>query len=255
MFARWGIPETIVSDNGPQFVSHEYEDFCRLNGTCRVLVTPYHPLSNGLAERAVKTVKQGITKMTEGSLQDKISRFLYSYRLTPHTTTDRPPAELMMGRQLRSRLDLVKPQLEKRVQEKQQKQKETHDSHAKCRSFKEGEEVFAKNYSGTGDRWLSGKVVQVTGPVSAVIELSDGTRVRKHFDQIRRRETPETQIAHNNSGNDGVELPAEFELESEIESGESDTEPYLPAEVIVEPPRRRYPSRARRPPARLEPTY
>ena len=185
-----------MSDNGPQFVSHEYEDFCRLNGTRRVLVAPYHPSSNGLAERAVKTVKQGIAKLTEGSLQDKISRFLYSYRLTPHTTTERPPAELMIGRQLRSRLDLVKPQLEKRVQEKQQKQKETHDNHAKWRSFKEGEEVFAKNYSGTGDRWLSGKIVQVTGPVSAVIELSNGTRVKKHFDQIRKRETSETQLAH-----------------------------------------------------------
>ena len=59
---------------------------------CAVLVAPYHPSSNGLAEHAVKTVKQGISKLTEGSLQDKISRFLYSYRLTPHTTTERPPA-------------------------------------------------------------------------------------------------------------------------------------------------------------------
>ena len=107
------------------------------------------------------------------------------------------------------------------MQEKQQKQKKTHDNHAKCRSFNEEEEVFAKNYRRTGDRWLSGKVVQMTGPVSAVIELSDGTRVRKHFDHIRRRETPETQIAHNDSDKDGVELPAEFELESEIESGDS----------------------------------
>ena len=255
MFARWGIPETIVSDNGPQFVSHEYEDFCRLNGTRRVLVAPYHPSSNGLAERAVKTVKQGIAKLTEGSLQDKISRFLYSYRLTPHTTTERPPAELMIGRQLRSRLDLVKPQLEKRVQEKQQKQKETHDNHAKWRSFKEGEEVFAKNYSGTGDKWLSGKIVQVTGPVSAVIELSNGTRVKKHFDQIRKRETSETQFAHDYSGNDSVEPPADFELESDIDSGESETEHDLPAEEIMEPPRRSYPSRARRPPIRLDPTY
>ena len=38
----------------------------------------------------------------------------------------------------------------------------------------------------------------------------------KHFDQIQRRETPETQMAHNDSGKDGVGLPAEFELESEI---------------------------------------
>ena len=136
MFARWGIPKTIVSDNSPQFVSHEYEDFWKLNGIHRILVAS----SNGLAERAVKTVKQGFSKMTEGSLQYKLSRFLFSYHLTPHTTTDRAPAELRMGRQMHSRLELVKPQLEKRVQEKQQKQKGTHDKHAKLRSFKEGEE-------------------------------------------------------------------------------------------------------------------
>ena len=52
--------------------------------------------------------------------------------------------------------------------------------------------MFAKNYSGTGNRWLSGKVIRVTGPVSAVIELSDGTKIQKHFDQIRKVAT-ETQ--------------------------------------------------------------
>lgn len=118
----------------------------------------------------MKTVKQGIAKMTQGSLHDKLSRLLFSYRVTPHTTTDTPPAELMMGRQLRSRLDLIKPKLEKRVQEKQQKQKEIHDQHAKLQSFKEGEEVFVKNYSSAGERWLSRKVVKVTGTISALVE-------------------------------------------------------------------------------------
>ena len=129
--------------------------------------------------------------------------------------------------------------MEKRVQEKQQKQKETHDNHAKCRSLKEGEEVFAKNYSGTGDRWLSGKTVQVTGPVSAVIELSDGFRVKKHFDQIRKRVQKLSLHMTIHSGTDSVEPPQEFELESDIDSGESEMEPDLPAEEIVEPPRRR----------------
>ena len=52
-----------------------------------------------------------------------------------------------------------------------------------------------------------------------------------------------------------MEPPAEFELESDIDSGESEMEPDLPAEEIVEPPRRSYPSRACRPPIRLDPTY
>lgn len=219
-----------------------------------VLVAPYHPSSNGLAEWAVKTVKQGISKMTEGTLQDKLSRFLFNYHLMPHTTTDRALAELMMGRQIWSRLELVKPQLKHHVQEKQLKQKETHDKHAKVRSFKEGEEVFAKNYTGAGNRWLSGKVVQVTGPVSAAIELDDGTKVRKHFDQLRKRTTG-LPIEQEQAGSAALEQSAEAELESSVELSHSELESETPAEVPVDPPRRSYPSRNRRPPERLEPTY
>lgn len=72
MFAQHGIPETVVSDNGPQFTSDEFTQFCLRNGIHHVLVTPYHPLSNGLAERAVQTIKNGIWKM-EGNLQLKLS--------------------------------------------------------------------------------------------------------------------------------------------------------------------------------------
>ena len=114
--------------------------------------------------------------------------------------------------------------------------------------------MFAKNYSGTGNRWLSGKVVRVTGPVSAVIELSDGTKVRKHFDQIRKVAT-ETQSAEDELCDDISEPTAEFELESAIDSSGSDSESELPAEVMVTLPRRSYPSRHRRPPECLEPTY
>ena len=72
MITRWGIPETVVSDNGPQFVAQEF----RLNGIREVLVVPYHLSLNGMAQRAVKTVKEGIKKMLKGTLQDKLSRFL-----------------------------------------------------------------------------------------------------------------------------------------------------------------------------------
>ena len=50
MFAQHGIPETLVSDNGLQFMSDEFAQFCLKNGIHHVLVTPYHPSSNGLAE-------------------------------------------------------------------------------------------------------------------------------------------------------------------------------------------------------------
>ena len=51
LFAQHGIPETLVLDNDPQFTSDEYAQFCHRNGIHHVLVTPYHPSSNGLTEQ------------------------------------------------------------------------------------------------------------------------------------------------------------------------------------------------------------
>ena len=74
LFSQFGIPEVVVSDNGPQFSAQEFEKFCHLNGIYHVPVDPYHPLSNGLAEKAVQVVKQGIKKLTSGTLyQDSCS--------------------------------------------------------------------------------------------------------------------------------------------------------------------------------------
>ena len=44
---KYGLPESIVSDNRPPFQSAEYERFLKLNGIQRILVAPYHPSSNG----------------------------------------------------------------------------------------------------------------------------------------------------------------------------------------------------------------
>ena len=77
LFAQFGLPETIVSDNGPQFVAEEFEKFCKSNGIQHTRIAPYHPSSNGLAERAVRVVKQGLKKLTQGNLSDRLSKFLF----------------------------------------------------------------------------------------------------------------------------------------------------------------------------------
>ena len=62
-FARFGIPETIVTDNGPCFVSEEIEMYFQMNGIKHITSAPYHPASNGLAERAVQVLKKGLKKL------------------------------------------------------------------------------------------------------------------------------------------------------------------------------------------------
>ncbi|XP_064090688.1 uncharacterized protein K02A2.6-like [Macrobrachium nipponense] len=87
-FCNFGIPDIIVSDNASNFVSHEMEEFLHKNSIKYVtLVALYHPSSNGLAERAVRTFKEGLGKFKKGDIQNRICRFLYNYR-TVNSSTD-----------------------------------------------------------------------------------------------------------------------------------------------------------------------
>ena len=81
-FAIHGLPATLVSDNGSNFISSEFEELMKRNGIKHIKVAPYHPASNGLAERPVRVFKEGFEKMGEGSIQTKLSRLLLSYRTT-----------------------------------------------------------------------------------------------------------------------------------------------------------------------------
>ena len=96
MFARFGLPEVVVADNGTCFTSSEFQEFAQRNNIRHLKTTPYHPSSNGLAECAVQTFKLGMKKQLTGSLQTKLSRFLFNYRLTPNTTTGVAPTELLL---------------------------------------------------------------------------------------------------------------------------------------------------------------
>ena len=66
-FSTHGIPDIIVSDNGTNFTSDEFERFIQVNSIRHIRVSPHHPSSNGLAERAVQTFKEGIEKMQGGN--------------------------------------------------------------------------------------------------------------------------------------------------------------------------------------------
>ena len=103
LFARFGIPEEVVSDNGPQLASEEFSQFLKQNGVKFTRVPPYHPASNGAAERSVQSVKAVLTKqMLDGksntlSLEHRLANLLILNHSTPHTVTGRSPAELFLG--------------------------------------------------------------------------------------------------------------------------------------------------------------
>ena len=156
-FATRGLPEMVVTDNGSNFVSSEFENFLKMNGIWHIRTAPYHPASNGPAERAVKTFKDSMKKIKEGSMETRVSRFLSRYRITPQTSTGVSPAELLLERKPRSRLDLVYPEMGGRVQVRQSVQKKRHDLHVKKSIVKEGDKVYARNFS-QGSKWMPGIV-------------------------------------------------------------------------------------------------
>ncbi len=86
-----------------------------------------------------------------------LNRALFSYRITPQSTTGPSPAEMMMGRKLRCTLDLIHPDLKKKVESKQASQKTHHDKHTKERNFATGDSIYTKNY-GCGPKWIPGLI-------------------------------------------------------------------------------------------------
>jgi len=183
-FASLGLPEIIVSDNGPSFASTEFSAFLKSNGIQHIKTVPYHPAANGLAERAVQTFKACMKKLSQGSLQDRVNSFLFKYRTTPQTTTGVTPAELLMGRKLRTHLDLLIPDVGERVRKRQSLQKHSHDLHAKNKQFQVNDPVLAKNFS-TGSPWITGKILRQSGVATFLVELPDGRVIRRHPDQLK----------------------------------------------------------------------
>ena len=187
VFANHGLPQKVVTDNGSSFTSEEFRTIMSHNGIMHVTTAPYHPSSNGLAERAVQTFKQGLRRTSGSFLQERLSKFLFTYRLTPQSTTGVTPSSLLMGHRIRSRLDALFPSVTSRVEKQQSKQAAYHDSQKLLQSFKVGDLVYAKDFSTMPTSWTPGKVTKVTGPLSYRVEHLDGCDFRRHVDAICNR--------------------------------------------------------------------
>eukprot|EP00731_Ephydatia_muelleri_P001678 Em0001g1678a len=185
-FACHGLPVLLVTDNGSNFTSQEFETFLKSHGVRHVRTAPYHPASNGQVERAVQTFKTAMKKSggKGESMETRLSNFLFQYRITPHSSTGVSSAELLMGRRLRSHLSQLHPELEGRIKNAQRRQKRDHDKTVKQRTFTVGDNVLVLNF-GSGPKWLLGTVTQMRGPVSVQVQLTDGRSVHRHLDQVR----------------------------------------------------------------------
>ncbi|XP_033125619.1 uncharacterized protein K02A2.6-like [Anneissia japonica] len=153
------------------------------NGIRHTRSAPNHPATNGLAERFVQLFK-GALKSARGeklSKQVKLENFLLAYRNAPHATTGESPARLFCGRDLRTRLDIMRPDTQQVVMERQGKQRATH---GKERNLDIGQKVVAHDYRGK-DKWIAGEVTKKNGPLSYDIRTQEGGTWKRHIEQLR----------------------------------------------------------------------
>ncbi|XP_063223094.1 uncharacterized protein K02A2.6-like [Bacillus rossius redtenbacheri] len=179
IFSIQGIPECLVSDNGSAFVSSELGVFARKNGIWVVRTIPFHPSSNGQVERMVQTVKGKLKKGGMGDWQTRLARTLFALRTTPVTGSHKTPADLLMGRALRTALDLIQPNPSKSPSV--QPAAERHSRH-----FKAGDTVWYRAYYRNA-KWLPGTVLSAQGHQIFIVKDDIGGEHRRHKDQIRHR--------------------------------------------------------------------
>ena len=181
IFSRQGLPEILVSDNGPQFTSYEFQEFCTHNGILHRTSSPYKPSTNGQAERVVQILKSALkqAQLTGKSVDTVLPRYLLTYRNTPHSTTGESPAMLLMKRRLRTRLDLLTPSVHKYVESKQNSVLQR--SSQRLRSLQVGDQVMIRNYM--GEKWIEGDVIKVLGSRHYIVN-AQGREWKRHIDQL-----------------------------------------------------------------------
>ncbi|GFR60864.1 Pol polyprotein [Elysia marginata] len=186
VFANFGLPECIVSDNGPTFTSEKFQTFLKRNGVKHMTSAPFHPATNDAAEKTVQMFKNAMRKMdNKGSIEERVLKFLTRYRVTPHTTTGLTPSELLLGRKMRTHLDLLFPSLYDSVTDKVTRQKANYDNNCKERNIQVHDKVFVRNYSAHGDSWVPGVVMAKTGPVSFQAKTKEQNVIRRHANQLK----------------------------------------------------------------------
>ncbi|UYV69883.1 K02A2.6-like [Cordylochernes scorpioides] len=270
IFARFGLPELLVTDNGRQFVSSEFEEFTKINGIRHTKTSPYNPSTNGLAERYVREFKNSLRKnQGKDSIEINLQRFLFAHRAFPQTVLKESPAEPFMKRSLRSRFSNLILKMAK-VGEVY------HDAMRKQEHFAVGSDVYFRSFA-NGPKWKKGRVMELLSSRHYLIE-DEGRYVKRHINQLRpviKKEVPEvrdlvlpgtsrdfilpgTSRDHPRLGGQEKTMEEAPEVDKELKGAESsaqedtpEPEPCPAAAAVPVPVRSPRPQRSRRPPDRL----
>jgi hypothetical protein len=186
-FSRHGIPEYVISDNGPQFSSQTFKNFALKWDFRHITSSPGYPQSNGLAEKTVQIVKNILEKANCDSRNALLS--ILEYRNTP-VDNFASPAQLLMGRQLRSILPVTSEQLEpKTIDSEKFITRRHHLQFTQKKYYNKGAHPLPELKTGDavriqlakGDKWKPGCVSSTCSqPRSYLVRTDDGAVYRRN---------------------------------------------------------------------------
>ena len=153
--------------------------FTEANGVHHLTLIPYYPASNWLAEYFIQILKQGLKKVTQGTLTTCLPKVLFNYRLTPEGTTGISSAQLLLGQRPWSKLDLVRPNTAERVECRQLQQKTHHIVTVDIHNFQEEEEMYLRILA-KKRRCCLAALSNVHSSVSFLFCGHDGRTFRRH---------------------------------------------------------------------------
>lgn len=194
IFAYFGLPKEIVSDNGPPFNAKEFQRFCANNNIACTKSPPYHPQSNGWAECGVRIVKQSLRKMfmetKNANCSVLLSRFLFKHRNTPVTTTGETPSDRIFRFRPTTLMDVLTSRAppsqntSKTTTTTINNKKETESN--KIKLFELNELVLYRNEFKNDVKWLKAKIIKIHSPCRyRILLLTRGSMRDCHGDQLR----------------------------------------------------------------------
>ena len=214
-FSHFGYPHSIVSDNAQTFASDEFQQFCNDRDIVHLTGAPYHPATNGAAERLIQTFKKALRK-SDKPPKEALLDFLFQFRRTP-TSSGFSPSELLNRRQLRAKIETLVPSPTNLSQAKQTKirdstKKQTH-------KFQVGDPCYALYFGPrrTKDpRWVPAVVVKSSGSRNFHVRVVPrGPIWRRHLEQLQPRYS-------SSEDDDPAERPSTNQTVSESERSLSD---------------------------------
>lgn len=171
IFNCYGFCDFLVTDNGPPFTSSEVKNYLKSCNIEHLTTAPYHPASNGAAERFVRSFKERMKKLvSEGkNVNTALKMFMRDYNWRNHTSTNKIPAEMMFSRPIKNELSFLNPKYNRNLRGKSK--------------YTLNEPIWVRQRK--TEKWIPGIISKTFGSKLYLVSCEDERFRKVHEDQIR----------------------------------------------------------------------